>query len=141
MTQTYYTSVFNGYEYTHAFIARFSDKGELLWDQCFEMHPFERPMYVKRFIKISEQTKDDIAMIFASGNYVFSKVFNYDGKIISDKKVELITTGKDTEKTNWTTSNADYWFDNNFLVYGSQRVKDTEDKSRRKVFFVNKMSF
>jgi len=141
MTQTYYTTVFNGYEYTHAFIARFSDKGELLWDQCFEMNPFERPMYVKRFIKISEQTENDIAMIFASGNYVFSKVFDYDGKIISDKKVEIIATGKDTEKTNWTTSNADYWFDNNFLIYGSQRVKDTEDKSRRRVFFVNKISF
>jgi hypothetical protein len=141
MMHTSYNQVFDGYSYTHAFIARFSDNGELMWDQCFEMSPSEYPKYVKRFIRVSEQTDKDIAMVFASGNFMVSKIIDFDGNIVKDVKTELIATGKETEKTNWTTSNAEYWFGNNFLVYGSQRVKDTEDKSRRKVFFVNKLSF
>jgi len=141
MTRTSYNSVFDGYRYTHAFIARFSDKGELIWDQCFEMYPDIKPMCVKRFIRISEKTDKDLAFVFASGNLMVSKIIDFDGNIVKDIKSELIATGKDNEKTNWTTSNADYWFGNNFLVYGSQRVKDTEEKSRRKVFFINKISF
>jgi len=141
MPQTYYSEVFDGYEYSHAFVARFSKVGKLLWDQCFAMNPLERPYYVKRFIKISEQTDKKIGMIFTSGNFIVSKIIDFDGHVEKDETRELISTGKDSEKTNWTASNADYWFGNNFLVYGSQRVKNNEEKSNRKVFFVNKISF
>lgn len=141
MTQTYYTSVFDGYQYTHAFVAAFSNDGKLLWDQCFELSPWEKPHYVKRFIRISEQTDKSIALVYSSGKNMVSKVFGYDGKVEKDLKTELISTGKDTEKTSWTISNADYWFGKYFLVYGTQKVKDKEDKSKRNVFFVNKVAY
>jgi len=140
-TSTYTTTVFSGYQYTHAFIAKFSTKGELLWDQCFEMSPAYKPMEVKKFIRISEKTENDIAIVFVSRNYVVSKLVDFEGNLVSDKKVELISTDKETEKTSWTTSEANYWYGSNFLIYGSQRVKNSEEKSRRKVFFVNKISF
>lgn len=140
-TRTSYVTVFNGYQYTHAFIAKFSSNGELLWDQSFEMYPAQKPMQVKRFVRISEKTDNDIAIVFVSRNYVISKLIDFDGNLVADKKAELIGTGKETEKISWTTSEANYWFGSNFLIYGSQRVKDSEDKSRRKVFFVNKVSF
>jgi len=139
--ETQHNYVFDGYCYTHAFIARFSNKGELMWDQCFEMSPSVKPKTVKHFISVSDKTDKDLAIVFASGNNMVSKIIDYDGHTVSEIKKELIATGKDTEKTDWTSSNADYWYGNNFLVYGSQLVKDTVDKSRRRVFFVNKLSF
>jgi len=141
MTQTYYTTVFNGYCYTHAFASAFSTDGKLLWDQCFEMSPSEMPYYPKRFIRISEQTDKNIALVYTSGKYMVSKIIGFDGTVANDVKRDLINSGNENEKTSWTISNADYWYGNNFLVYGTQVVKNNADKSKRSVFYVNKVRF
>jgi len=141
MTQTYYTTVFNGYCYTHAFVTAFSNDGKQLWDQCFEMRPSEMPYYPKRFIRISEQTDKNIALVYTSGKYMVSKIISFDGTVEKDVKWDLISTGNNDEQTSWTVSNAEYWYANNFLVYGSQVVKNSADKSKRSVFYVNKVTF
>jgi hypothetical protein len=141
MTQTYYTMVFNGYRYTHAFASAFSTAGKLLWDQCFEMNPSEMPYYPKKFIRISEQTDKNIALVYTSGKYMVSKIIGFDGTVANDVKRDLINSGNENEKTSWTISNADYWYGNNFLVYGTQVVKNNADKSKRSVFYVNKVAF
>jgi len=141
MTQTYYTTTFNGYCYTHAFVSAFSNDGKLLWDQCFEMSPSEMPYYPKRFIRISGQTDKNIALVYTSGKYMVSKIIGFDGKVEKDVKWDLISTGNEGEKTSWNISNADYWYGNYFLVYGTQVVKNMEAKSKRNVFYVNKVGF
>jgi len=141
VTHTYYMSVFNGYRYTHAFVAAFSTDGQMLWDQCFEMNPSETPYTPKRFIRISEQTDKNIALVYTSGKYMVSKIIGFDGKVEKDEKWDLINTGNENEKTSWTISNADYWYGKYFLVYGSQVVKNREDKNKRKVFYINKVRF
>jgi hypothetical protein len=140
MPVTHVTTSFDGYRYTHAFVARFSENGKLIWDQCFEMNPFEKPFYVKKFIQVSQQ-QDEIGLVFASRSQLVSKVLNLDGTIQKDETRELILSGNENEKTVRTFSNADYWFGNNFLVYGTQKVINTDNKDKRRVFFVNKVTY
>ena len=52
MTQVHSYTVFDGYQYTNAFVAGFSADGNFLWDQSFDMNPVERPYYPKKFVKI-----------------------------------------------------------------------------------------
>ncbi len=141
MTRTYYMSVFNGYKYTHAFVAAFSTDGQMLWDQYFEMSPSESPYYPKRFIRISDQTDKNIALVYTTGKYMVSKIIGFDGKVEKDEKWDLINTGIENEKTSWTISNADYWYGKYFLVYGTQVVKNDDDKNKRRVFYINKVAF
>jgi hypothetical protein len=138
---TSYRTVFDGYQYTHAVVAKFSKEGEMMWDVCFEMWPGYKPFYVKRFIAISDQTASSISMVFTSGNSIVSKSVDFDGNIINDRKWDMMETGQEGDKAKLTNSNIDYWYENYFLAYGSQVVKNTEDKSRRKVYFVNKIGF
>jgi len=150
-TETYYTTgangamiahtrtVFDGYQYTHGTLGKFSKEGELMWDVCFELNPGYKPFYVKRFIAISEQTATQISMAYTSGNEIVSKTMDFDGNIISDEKWDFIETGNDNEKTKRTFSNVDHWYGNFFLAYGSQVVKNGKEK--RKVYFVNKIGF
>jgi hypothetical protein len=140
-TVMHYRTIFDGYQYTHAILTKFSKQGELLWDVCFEMFPNNKPFQVKEFIDISEQTENSICMVFSTRNNVVSKIVDFNGNVLSDNKWDIIETGKETDKTRWTVSSSDYWFDNYFLVYGSQKIKDQQDKSKRKVFFVNKVGF
>jgi len=150
-TETYYTTgsngamiahtrtVFDGYQYTHAVLGKFSKEGELMWDVCFELDPGYKPFSVKRFIAISGQTATQISMVYTSGNEIVSKSVDFNGSLVSDEKWEIMATGNDEDKTKRTFSNIDYWYGNYFLAYGSQVVKNGKEK--RKVYFVNKIGF
>ncbi|PKP05248.1 MAG: hypothetical protein CVU11_00890 [Bacteroidetes bacterium HGW-Bacteroidetes-6] len=138
-TVTHTRTVFDGYQYTHAVLAKFSLEGELMWDVCFEMFPNYKPFYVKRFIAISSQTASQISMVFTVGKYIVTKIVDFDGGILSDKKEEIMGTGNESESTKRAFSNIDYWYGNYFLAYGSQVIKNGKEK--RKVYFVNKIGF
>ena len=79
--------------------------------------------------------------MYANGGVIVSKIIGFDGSMQKDINYDLIGTGNELEKTYGTVSNANYWYGNNFLVFGTQTVKNSEDKSRRKVFYVNKIGF
>ena len=141
MTQVHSYTVFDGYQYTNAFVAGFSADGNFLWDQSFDMNSVERPYYPKKFVRISEKTDNHIVLVYASGSIIGSKIIGFDGTVEKETDLDFINTGNDNEKTIYTTSGAEYWYDNYFLIYGTQSLKNLEDKSRRKVFYVNKIEF
>jgi hypothetical protein len=144
-TTTTVKKVFDGYQYTHAHIAKFNKAGELLWSQCFEMYPKSQPFYVKRFISISGQTENSIKLVFADGNYIYGKEFDFNGVLISDKTSSKINGSMENDKEQYGgSSEVLYWYDNYFLSYGIQRIKNTKDNDaqrKRNVLFVNKIKF
>jgi len=141
MTHTYYTQVFNGYRYTHAIVAAFNNDGILQWDQCFYMNSLNNTYTPHEHIRVSDKTDKQITLMYANGGVIVSKIIGFDGSMQKDINYDLIGTGNELEKTYGTVSNANYWYGNNFLVFGTQTVKNSEDKSRRKVFYVNKIGF
>lgn len=133
------TTVFTGYNYTHAVLAKFDEQSNLLWDCCFPMEPKILPMYVKLFI--STGFKDNnIDLIFADGKKLISKLFkNSDGSVTQDRKSELQETDKEDEEVKKSkNSGTQHWFDDNFVVYATQVVKNPATKERRRVFAVTK---
>lgn len=132
-------STFAGYDYTHAVLAKFNAAGNLLWDECFPMDPHTLPMYVKRFVSASMKG-NNVNLLFADKNRLVSKLFrNADGKVIQDRTSEMIETGNDEEDVKkMRYSNSQYWYGDNFLVYGTQVVKNSKTGERRKVFAITK---
>ncbi len=143
-TTTQYRTVFDGYQYTHAVLAKFNAQGELLWDQTFAMWPSYKPYFVKRFISLTEQSEDDIKMVFASYNRIVSKTISLDGVVIQENKSDEIETGYSGDKAKYSYSNIDYWYDQFFIAHGNQVIKNKEDKSvkrKRRVFFISKIEY
>lgn len=140
---TTYRTVFDGYQYTHAVVARFSKEGDLMWDVCFEMWPGYKPFYVKRFIAISDQSPNSINMVFTIGNKIRSKTVSFDGEELSTVDWDMMKTGNENDEAKMTSSQISYWYGNYFLAYGSQTIKNDEggNKKKRKVYFVNKIGF
>ena len=67
-----------------------------------------------------------------------------NGKILHDNSAELIDTGSDSDKVKDSYSNLSYWYDNYFLAHGNQTIKDSDasfGKKKRRVYFINKISF
>jgi hypothetical protein len=143
-TTTQYRTVFDGYQYTHAVLAKFNAQGELLWNQTFAMWPSYKPYFVKRFISLAEQSEDNIKMVFASYNRIVSKTISLDGVVIQENKSEEIETGYSGDKAKYSYSNIDFWYDQFFIAYGNQVIKNKEDKSvkrKRKVFFISRIEY
>lgn len=143
-TQTHTRTVFDGYKYTHAVLAKFNNNGDLLWDKTFEMLPAYKPFTIKRFISIAEKNENMIKMVFANKNNIVSKSIGYNGFVIQDVESELIETGYKGDKSKHAFTNIDYWYDNYFLAYGNQTIKNKKDKNvkrKRKVYFISKIQY
>lgn len=143
-TTTQTRRVFDGYQYTHAFVAKFGFNGELEWDQTFEMWPSYKPYRVKRFISIAEQNNNNVKMVFVSRSRIISQIVDNEGEISKEVETEPIETTYSGDKTKFTYSNINYWYKNTFIAYGAQKIKNKEDKSvkrKRKVYFVSKIIF
>lgn len=133
-------SRFLGYQYTHATLAKFDLTGNLKWDNTFEMYPSYLPTTVKKFITM-DQDKNTINLVFGNGSQIKYKVFNSNnGTIEKDSTQEIIDTNLKDDKVKSSYSNVEYWYNNNYIAYGIQKISNNEVKRKRKVFFINKVT-
>ena len=137
------TTVFDGFQYTHATVAAFDLEGKKLWDKTFEMWPSYKPFMVKRFISISTEN-DKIDLLFATGNTIRSFSVNVEGSVANERSANLITETDDAEKVKRSSSNLTHWYGNTFIASGYQTIKDSEEKignKKRSYFFINKIVY
>ncbi|MBU3663644.1 MAG: hypothetical protein FGM41_10685 [Bacteroidetes bacterium] len=158
-TETYYTTstingqstqqrqtrqVFDGYKYTHAMVVKVDFLGELLWNKNFKMNVSEKPFRVIKFIKVTNQENEQVSMVFADDKKLVAKSIAKDGKVLREVEEEVIFTSNAGDKIKYTDSELKPWFENYFLAYGYQRIKNKEDKSvkkKRRVFYLNKVKY
>jgi hypothetical protein len=134
--------VFDGYQYTHAFMVRFDKDANIVWDQSVKMQLLYKPMNVRRFVNVSKTEQGNVSLVFADARVIKSKTFDFNGNTVNEVNSELIETGDEDDKTLRTISNIDFWYDTFFLNYGSQKIKnkgDDDQKGKRFVFFVSKV--
>ncbi|CAG5086301.1 hypothetical protein [Parvicella tangerina] len=141
---TTYVTVFDGYQYTHAVLVKYDKEGNKVWDEIFDMSISHKPFYVKRFIHIADEKQESLKLAYATGSRIYSKEFDWDGKLIREETSEEIGSDEEGDKVKYTTSSMIFWYDNYFLSYGSQKIKNKEsDKVKRKriVYFLTKIKF
>ena len=130
---------FNGYQYTHAVLVKFSEKGDLLWDTCFPMYPKNRPMEVIHYAAMG-MDNGNVSLVYADRMKLVSKIVGAgNGEVVQGKETEMIEAGdenRDVKKMKAPSTL--YWYDNNYLVFGRQYVKDNNGGGRSKVFGVTK---
>lgn len=133
--------VFDGYRYFNAFVSGYDYNGNKLWDNGMEI-----------FNILSFDLKKRISIFFEDGMTVLA--YNHDGKISS----KIINGSKTVEGVNYypiettyvndkvisdTKSDMDYWYDNYFIAYGFETIKNNSlgSDSKRMVFYLNKVGF
>ncbi len=134
-------SVFDGYRYTNAVIACFDDEGKLLWDNSFELTNILSKKLDKRVETLFDG--DDIILTYSSDGEIASKVIR-GNEVIENTNLTPIQTNYSNDKVlSDYNSDMEYWYDTYFISYGYQRIKNTsvENKSKRTVFYFNKIAF
>ena len=81
---------------------------------------------------------NQVSLSYVSDNILTYKLFNQSGTEISQKKCEIVVTGREDERLISTTANMRHWYDANFIISGYQTTKD-QDGETTKVFYLNKV--
>lgn len=133
-------TVFDGWLYTHALIAGFSQEGKLLWDNTFEMGDFKSFVLKERITVSAENNNKKIMLTYGFGNSIRTKIIE-ENKVIDKKEKVAIETKNEEDKVKFSSTTIEYWFGDYFLAYGSQKIKNNEIKQRRNVFYFNKIAY
>lgn len=134
--------VFDGYEYTHAIVAGFDDQGNLTWDGSFAIETQKIPR-LKELVRVGYH--EGLARIlYSNDGKIYSKSIK-DNQIIEGEAVEAIPTeyADDNVKKSFV-NNLEYWYDNYFLAWGFQKIKNNENadvKLKRSVLYFNKVGY
>lgn len=130
---------FNGYQYTHAVLVKFDPKGNMIWDTCFPMWPKNKPMRAVQLAALGKQGSN-VSLVYADRDKLVSKVVDSStGAEVQGKETDMIQTGDDNEDVKkMKSSTVLHWWDNNFIVFGRQYIKNKDTGDRRKVFGITK---
>jgi len=136
--------IFDGYQYTHAVVIGFDAKGNLKWDNSFEINDI-KTMELQQFVKIAP-SDNRIVLLYMFDNLIRSKIIK-DNQVLEGKMEDPVKSKfnnelikeKDTE-----TSKLDYWYAQHFFAAGTQTVRNQgapKDGGFRRVFFINKLKY
>lgn len=136
--------VFDGWRYTHAIVCGFDKNGRMVWDNTFEIWNI-LTFNLKERVRVLPQDKE-LVLAYAYGGAIHSKVIS-GSEVLDGKSSTPIETSKEGDKvrSNYDSDMA-FWYDNYFVTWGYQRIKNTEEKGKggkkkRTVFYFNKIQY
>jgi len=143
---THTEKIFIGFRYSHAIIAAFDTDGEKLWDQSFQIFDILSFNLNEKIRVFYDKDSKDITLIYSYNGRLKSKIIN-QGDEISEKVSEKIETNYKEDKVKDSySSDMEYWYDNYFISWGYQKIKNKNQKKKgkkknRTVFYFNKIEY
>jgi hypothetical protein len=151
VTSTYYDyygrpvpvsyTVFDGYKYFNAFISCFSATGEKIWDNGMEIYNILTFDLVNR-VNIYFADKD-IIMAYNREGKIGAKIIQ-GPRIVEGVEYYPVESEYINDKVLADSkSNMEYWYDNYFVAYGFQNIRNNSliGNDKRVVFYINKVLF
>ncbi len=134
-------TIFDGFRYTNAFILCLDENGNIIWNHLFDIWNI-----------LTMEIKERVSIMPIGNEYIFA--YNNEGEIVY-KTINDTTTLSEIENIKIDlpyandkimenpSSNIDLWYNNYFLIFGIQTIKNNAlaNKSKRTVFYLNKISY
>ena len=132
---------FDGYRFTYAITVAFNEDGDKLWEDAFEIKNI-LSMHLNPKVKVLIDNKN-LVLAYSDGEKIYSKVIR-NGEIISEKSSMVIKSKYDTDEVKKQYDfNIKYWYNNYYLAYGMQKIKNKKlkDNKKRRIFYLSKIAF
>lgn len=83
-------------------------------------------------------------LVYSKDGAIRSKMIKGESVVDSDRKIP-VDTGLEGDKIRKTDSDAiSHWYNNYYLAWGEQKItnsSDSQNRGRRSIFFLNKITF
>jgi hypothetical protein len=133
-TITTYT-VFDGYRWTHAIVAALDRQGELLWDHAF---PIEKVLSrrLRERVRVAAQPDGSVALVHLNKGELSTLVVR-GAEVVAEGSTE-VEAGPGAEVRRDWVGDAEQWYGDSFLAWGTEKVEVDDGKER--VFWFARMT-
>ena len=114
----------------------FDSEGQTLWSNSAPMNIAYKPFNIVQFLSIN-QNNPYVRIIYSSWNNIVLHNYNA-GKEVSNTTLSFTD---ENEKLINSSSLTKSWYENTFISFGAQKIKDKEEREKRKIFFIEKIQF
>jgi hypothetical protein len=134
--------VFDGFQYTHAVVAGFNRRANLLWDNSLEINDIKN-MQLEQHVKVLP-TENGADLVYLFENILHTKVIK-DSLVIAPKKsipIQLSNDEEEAAKKDGAANFLAYWYDDYLIASGVQRLRNKKlgrFAVERRVFYINKV--
>jgi hypothetical protein len=151
VTNTYYDyygravpvsySVFDGYRYFNTFISCYDIDGNKQWDngmEIFNILTFDLKKRGNVYF-----TGNETVMVYNHNGKISAKIINGPEVVEGVESYPIETTFGNDKVTEDSKSNMMHWYDNYFIAYGFQTIRNNSliKNNKRTVFYINKLAF
>lgn len=132
--------IFDGYQFYDLIIASLSKKGDLNWNNDFEIKGM-KTYFLKKQVAVFPDD-EFLSMAYINNGKIYSQTINAAADLNKEETTIESQFAKDrvSEDENNTIV---HWYDDYFLIYGYQKIKNRSlgDQSTRTVFYANKVAY
>ncbi|MBE0646370.1 MAG: hypothetical protein IH596_01150 [Bacteroidales bacterium] len=138
-TNTY--SVFDGYRFTGIILAAFDKDGKMVWDNA---------MSIKNLLSFNLEPKinlyltgNEIVLTYLSEGKIACRIIRESETVEKTTFSEMELNSTNDKLLNETRSRMVHWYEDYFLCYGYQEIRDISKggNDKRLVYFCNKVKF
>lgn len=132
--------VFDGFRYSHAFIAAFDSTGNIKWNNGIEMKDILTKYLNRKLNYLIDNS--EMVLYYNSNNKIAFKTIK-GNEVIENTTYTTIAPKMRTDQPNDEyLGGIEYWYDDFFIASGYQSIKNNYlENSRRNVFYLSKMAF
>lgn len=135
VTTTTTHTVFLGWRFTHALIAELDREGTMLWDSSIPLQ--SRLTQVRRPHVRATPADGGVDLVYVRAGRLHTARIEDGGLVDQLGEISIEDTGGDDTVKN-LAGDAVWWFDDKFLLYGTDKVKDEDGKSL--VYFFSRLA-
>lgn len=134
-------SIFEGFRYVTTFVAGFDNAGNLLWNNDLELRNILSQNLKRRVIAWPDP--EGLVLAYANEGKIVSKIINGGSTIDGVAKSDIEPLSPRDRVFNDENSIIEPWYNNYFVVYGYQNIRNSyvSSRSNKNVFYINKMAY
>ena len=130
-----------GFDYIESIVFETNKRGEILWDNSMKIDEVDMPT-LEQVVQVA-QNKGMISMLYQTEEAIHYKTIQQSDTVEEgEEPLKLHNDGDEIMHTFRGVGKSEYWYDNNFLVWGFHRVDSgVPALPKRSVLYVNKVIF
>lgn len=132
--------VFDGFRYSHAFVAGFDSSGTMLWNNGMEMRDIITKYLNRKLNCLFEN--DEAVLYYNANNKIAFKTIKGSTIVENTSYTTLVPKRTNDQPYDEYLGTIEHWYDDYFIATGYQTIRNNYlESNKRNVFYISKMAF
>ena len=132
--------VFDGFRYSHAFVAGFDSSGNMVWNNGMEMRDIITKYLNRKLNCLFEN--DEIILYYNANNKIAFKTIKGSTIVENTTYTTLAPKRTNDQPYDEYLGTIEHWYDDYFIATGYQTIRNNYlESNKRNVFYISKMAF